>query len=74
MAAVCSWCSKLSKIAQGVQTSPKSLPHSSSGPSLFMMVDRFSYRRMITSKRCSREVWGSCPSPKSSTYVELYIK
>src|SRR5208283_5717932 len=51
MAVVWAWCRKRSKIVPTVGTSPRSLPHSSSGRLRVILVDRFSYRRMITSKR-----------------------
>jgi hypothetical protein len=50
---VWAWCRKRLGIAPAVGTSPKSLPHSSNGRLVVMMAKRFSYRRIITSKRCS---------------------
>jgi len=48
------------------EVSPMSLPQSSSGRFDVIMVERFSYRRMMISKRYSPERLGSCFMPMSS--------
>jgi hypothetical protein len=68
MAMVWAWCRKRSKIAPAVGASPKSLPHSSRGRLLVMMVDRFSYRRMITSKKMLAGVLGQLFEAKIVNY------
>src|SRR5271170_112127 len=63
MAMVWAWCRKRSRIAPAVGTSPNSLPYSSSGRLLVMMVDRFwrSPLSIIRSKRRTHdEPFTSC--------------
>lgn len=55
-------------------TSCNSLPYSSSGRLEVMIVERSSWRRMMTSKRCSPAFFGSCFMPMSSIDEEIGLQ
>ena len=66
MVMIAAWWRNRSRMAVADGTSPISLPQSSSGRFEVIVVERFSYRRMITSNRYSPDRLGNCFRPMSS--------
>ena len=61
-------------MALAAGTSLRSLPHSSIGRFEVTIVERFSWRRIMISKRISPPFWGRILSPISSINVEPHAR